>query len=78
MHGPGGGVFMGLALMLAVLSARQSAPPESILRDGFGQTAPPTSVLDAEEQGEGGQPVPLGTPGEAAPPQSGQEDPEGN
>lgn len=74
----GGGIFMGLALLLAVLSARQSAPPESILRDGFGQTAPPTSVLEGEGQAETAAPVPLEAPGEAAPPESAGEIPEEN
>lgn len=74
----GGSAFLVLALILAVLSARQSAPPESILRDGFGQTAPPTSVLDAEGQTETDQPVPLESPGEAAPIETGQEEPQGD
>jgi len=48
-----GGAFLGLALLLGVLTARRSAPLESILRSEFEQTSPtaqPTSVLDTEQQ----------------------------
>lgn len=70
-----GGAFMGLALLLAILSARTRAPT-SILE---GQLTPPvqeapTPILDREEQ-----PVPegleLGTPGESE--GGGEEDPPG-
>jgi preprotein translocase subunit SecG len=74
----GGGAFLAMALLLAVLSARQSAPPEPILRNGFGQTTPPTSVLDAEGQGEAAQPVPLEAPDQTTPPETGQGNPEEN
>lgn len=48
----GGGVFLFLALVLAVLSSRGSGTPESILRQGLGpvQEVPeaPASVLESE------------------------------
>ena len=45
----GGGLFLALALLLAILSARTSGPAESILRSEFQTpTAAPTSVLDSE------------------------------
>lgn len=75
----GGAVFLALALLLAILSARTSAPTESILRSEF-QTpgAAPTSVLESEGEtppsmlenaGEAGTaeppaPVPSATPEE--------------
>jgi preprotein translocase subunit SecG len=48
----GGGVFLVLSLLLAILSARVGGPPESILRSEF-QTGPagqvaPASVLETE------------------------------
>ena len=48
-----GGVFLGLAMLLGVMTARRSGPVESILRSEFEQTAPtdqPTSVLDTEQR----------------------------
>ncbi len=58
-----GGVFMGLALMLAILSARQRAPT-SVLE---GQLQPPvqeapTPILDREQQEGATQGLDLGTP----------------
>lgn len=45
----GGGVFMVLAMILAILSSRSSAPPGSILRSEFETpAAAPGSVLDTE------------------------------
>jgi len=74
----GGGAYLALALLLAVLSARQSSPPESILRSEFGQTGQPTSVLESEGQAEqAAPPVPVQPAGET-PPGSAGEDPEGN
>ncbi len=72
----GGGLFLGLALLLAVMSARTTGPAESILRSEFqSPTTAPTSVLDSEGEavppsmlqddavgGEGQEPVPAGTP----------------
>jgi preprotein translocase subunit SecG len=59
----GGGAYLVLALLLAVASARQSAPPESILREEFGQpVAPPASVLETEGQAAPANPVPVQTP----------------
>lgn len=50
----GGGIFLFLALVLAVLSSRPVATPESILREGLGTGTPleqaPTSVLDVETE----------------------------
>ena len=60
----GGGLFLFLSLVLAVMSSRPAAAPESILRDGTGaqQTLPdaPPSLLEAappaggDTAGEGG------------------------
>ncbi len=73
----GGGAYLVLALLLAVLSARQSAPPESILREGFGQpTAPPASVLETEGQDAPANPVPVQTPPDGEP--DGSEEPGGD
>ncbi|MEJ2483259.1 MAG: preprotein translocase subunit SecG [Gemmatimonadota bacterium] len=45
----GGGVFLALALLLAILAARTSGPAESILRSEFQSPgAAPTSVLESE------------------------------
>ena len=75
----GGGAYLALALLLAVLSARQSAPPEPILRSEFGQTGQPTSVLESEGQAEPAvQPVPVAPADEAAPQDGGSEEPQGN
>jgi len=77
----GGGLFLALSLLLAVLSARTSAPAESILRSEF-QTpaAAPTSVLDSEGEappsmlqddaaaGEAQQPAPA----DPSPPEDGE------
>jgi preprotein translocase subunit SecG len=73
----GGAAYLVLALMLAVLSARQSAPPESILRQEFGQpAAPPASVLETEGQGAPATPVPVQTPAEGE--SAGGDEPDGN
>jgi len=60
----GGGTYLALCLLLAVLSARRSAPPESILREEFGQpSAPPASVLESEgQETPAANPVPVQTP----------------
>ena len=45
----GGGVFLFLSLILAILSARTSGPAESILRSEFqSPTTSPASVLESE------------------------------
>lgn len=48
----GGGVFLALAMLLAILSARVGGPPESILRSEFQQgpagEVAPSSVLETE------------------------------
>jgi len=45
----GGGVFLFLALILAIMSARATAPAESILRSEFqSPAAAPSSVLESE------------------------------
>ena len=53
----GGGVFLALAMLLAIMSSRSATPPDSILRSEF-QTpsGAPASVLDAEGAAA---PVPL-------------------
>ncbi len=74
----GGGAFLVLALTLAVLSARQSSTPESILRQDVGQrAAPPASVLEMEGQGTQVTPVPVQAPAESET-GSPEEDPEGD
>lgn len=54
----GGGLFLALALVLAVLSSRGSRTPESVLRQGLGPSAllpeSPTSVLERELVPTGG------------------------
>ena len=53
----GGGIFLFLALVLAVLSARPSAAPQSILRQGGPQNAlpeAPPSLLEAPLPGDSG------------------------
>jgi preprotein translocase subunit SecG len=73
----GGGVYLALVLLLAVLSARQSAPPESILREEFGQpAAPPASVLETEGQGAPANPVPVQTPPDGE--SGGEDEPDGD
>jgi len=60
-----GGVFMALAMILAIYASRSAAPPSSILRQEFQAPAgnAPASVLDAESEAaptaidEGGQPA---------------------
>ncbi|MDT8435359.1 MAG: preprotein translocase subunit SecG [Gemmatimonadota bacterium] len=49
----GGGVLLFLSIVLAILSARTSGPPESILRSEFGAPAGqrPASVLESESSG---------------------------
>ena len=78
----GGGLFLGLALLLAIISASGTGPAESILRSEFeAPAAAPTSVLDSEGEGvppsmlqddaaggEAQQPVPV----EAPPPEDGE------
>ena len=49
----GGGVFLFLSLVLAVLSSRAGSPPESILRGELGGGAEaPAPVLQSEGAGE--------------------------
>jgi preprotein translocase subunit SecG len=72
----GGGSFLFLAVVLAILSARSTETPESILRSEFGQqpATAPTSVLESEAPGdlsgqegtaaETGEPEPADSPGE--------------
>lgn len=64
----GGGVFLGLALLLSVLSARDSGPAESILQQETGTQVPqsPSSVLESESrrgQPDAGEPGPGETGG---------------
>lgn len=59
-----GGLFMGLALMLSVISSRQAAPT-SVLREEFRQTPPPAQQAPALP---GAQPQPQqGAPQQNAP-----------
>lgn len=80
----GGGVFLALALLLAILSARVGEPPESILRSEFqqgpaGEAGAPASVLESEGQRppsmleEPAEPAPEGgaPAGETPPPSEG-------
>ena len=64
-----GGVFMALAMVLAIQASRSAAPPSSILRSEFQTpTGAPGSVLDTEGQApapvldEGGDPAGAGDP----------------
>lgn len=80
-----GGVFMALAMVLAIDASRSAAPPSSILREEFQTPAgnAPASVLEGEEApaaidqsgepAQGGQPNQQGaaTPGQDEPSQGG-------
>lgn len=74
----GGGGFLFLALVLAVLSSRPRTVPESILREGVqGQStfpeAPP-ALLDMESSTEADPEVVPGEADEGAPPDGSSED----
>ena len=60
----GGAVFLGLALILSILSARSGGQQESILGQDAGGNVPssPTSVLESEGTGGGGGPGSQGLP----------------
>jgi preprotein translocase subunit SecG len=60
-----GGLFMGIALMLSVVSSRRAAPA-SVLRDEFRQAAPPAQQAPAPAL-PGAQPQQQGTPAQNAP-----------
>lgn len=68
----GGGLFLFLALVLAVLSARPSAAPESILRQGpGGQNAlpeAPPSLLEQPPAADSGAAAEAGAEGTTAEP----------
>ncbi len=78
----GGGLFLGLALLLTIISARGTGPAESILRSEFqapagaptsvldseGEGAPPAMLLDDAAGGEAEQPAPVDGP----PPEEGE------
>jgi preprotein translocase subunit SecG len=78
----GGGLFLGLALLLTIISARGTGPAESILRSEFqapagaptsvldseGEGAPPSMLLDDAAGGEAEQPAPVDGP----PPEEGE------
>jgi preprotein translocase subunit SecG len=75
-----GGVFMALAMMLAIYASRSAAPPSSILREEFQAPAgnAPASVLDNEGAApsaidESGEPSSQGgaVPGQGQPEQGG-------
>lgn len=67
----GGGVFLFLSLVLAVLSAGGSGSPASILREGMGPSqqvpAQPTSILETEMPGTPEEGVSPGTEGGGSP-----------
>ena len=66
-----GGVFMALALMLAIIASRSTTAPDSILRTEFqAPTATPAPVLD----GDAPSPVDLegGASGDEAPAEDGE------
>ncbi len=52
----GGGVFMALAMVLAILASQETAPQSSILRQEF-QT--PSGQLESVLESEGGEPAPV-------------------
>lgn len=64
-----GGIFMGLALVLSILSSR-AQQPQSILLDEMQQTAPaPEPILPGlTDTSGGGEPGTSGEGGDAAPP----------
>ncbi|MEE9207163.1 MAG: preprotein translocase subunit SecG [Gemmatimonadota bacterium] len=57
----GGGLFLALSLILAILSSQSSQPGSSILRSEFEATPAPSSLLDTE-----GDATPLLFPGDEA------------
>ena len=63
-----GGIFMGLALVLSILSSR-AQQPQSILLDDLQQTAPaPEPILPGLADPPAGEPGAAGTGGEEPPP----------
>jgi preprotein translocase subunit SecG len=63
-----GGIFMGLALVLSILSSR-AQQPQSILLDAIQQTAPaPEPILPGLTDPPAGEPGTTGGSGEAPPP----------
>lgn len=63
-----GGIFMGLALVLSILSSR-AQQPQSILLDAIQQTAPaPEPILPGLTDPPVGEPGTTGGSGEAPPP----------
>ena len=70
-----GGIFMGLCLVLSIMSSR-ATQPQSILLDQMQQTAPaPEPILPGAPSGDEGVTVPGEAGGEATPPAG---DPGGN
>jgi preprotein translocase subunit SecG len=67
-----GGTFLGLALVLSVLSTRQDRGADPILRGEFQQQAAPTPIVPGATPAEpGAQPLPGATPGAGAAPDAG-------
>ena len=67
----GGGLFLALAMLVAILSSRSTTAPSSILRSEFQiPEGTPASVLDAEDSES--TPIPLD--GSGAAPSDAQED----
>ena len=63
-----GGIFMGLALVLSILSSR-AQQPQSILLDDIQQTAPaPEPILPGLTDSPSGEPGAAGGTGEVPPP----------
>lgn len=63
-----GGIFMGLALVLSILSSR-AQQPQSILLDEMQQTAPaPEPILPGLTDTSGGEPGSSGEGGDVVPP----------
>jgi preprotein translocase subunit SecG len=77
----GGGVFLLLSLVLAILSTRTSGPTESILRSEFqSPAAAPTSVLESEGEAAPSMledPAAAGSEQQSVPVQTGEPDSEG-
>jgi preprotein translocase subunit SecG len=77
----GGGVFLLLSLVLAILSTRTSGPTESILRSEFqSPSAAPTSVLESEGEAAPSMledPAAAGSEQQSVPVQTGEPDSEG-
>lgn len=62
----GGGVFMALAMVLAILASQETAPQSSILRQEFGGQSGGQLESVLENEGQGAEPASVLDEGDAA------------